>query len=191
MILDVQDTSGKIVIADMQGAVTLRDSSGTIEVRNVAGPLNIAKESGDIRVTGVLGATTIASGSGQMRLERLGALRIEHSDGNLDISDIASAFLMNRGGNIHVNRVKQDLNIDDDGGEIEVCDVGGPVAIRDTSGQIRACRTGALLVDDTSGDITVDGAPSVDVRTKESGQVKVRNVAGVVHVPQNIALNRN
>jgi len=189
--LRVRDTSGKIEIRGMSGAVEIHDTSGTLSVRNLAGPLTIDKESGDIAVTDVAGATRIASHSGQMRLARLADLQITSSDGNLDITGVAAARLTNRGGNIRVTGVKGDLAIDDDTGEIVLDDVSGQVTIRDTSGQIRATRTGPITVNDTSGDIVVSRAASLDVVTKEGGQVKVAGVSGEVRVPAGTTLIRH
>lgn len=188
--LRVRDTSGKIELSGMSGAVEIHDGSGTLSVRDVAGPLAIEKESGDIVVSGVTGATRLASHSGQIRLERLAGLEVTSSDGNLTVTDVATARLVNRGGNIRVTGVKGDLSIDDDTGEIELDDVAGRVTIRDTSGQIRAARTGPITVNDTSGDIVVSRAASLDVVTKEGGQVKVAGIAGSVQVPAGITLIR-
>lgn len=189
-MLKVRDTSGKIEISEMNGAVAVEDGSGTVAVRGLKGPLKIDKQSGDIRVEDVSGTTTVASQSGQLRFVRVGELNVTASDGNLDVSQAGSARLINKGGNIRVSDVKGSVNIDDDSGEIQVAQVGGDVTIRDTSGQIRATDVGVLTVDDTSGDLTVDGARSVNVRTKESGQVKTRNVLGDVRVPPGITLAR-
>lgn len=189
-LLKVRDTSGKIEISTMKNAVEVNDGSGTLAVRGVTGPLRIEKDSGDIRVEDVAGATIIQSHSGQMRLQRLGELEVTESDGNLQVADIGSARLFSKGGNVRVDGVKYNLEIEDDSGEVYVRDVGGAVTIRDSSGQIRAARVGALTVDDTSGDVVVDGASAVNVRSKESGQVKVRGVSGEVRVPPGITLNR-
>lgn len=189
-VLNIRDTSGKIEVSDIQSAVEVHDGSGTLAVRHVKGPLTIDKESGDVRVQDVLGTTTIASRSGQLHFLRVGELNVTASDGNLDVIDAGSARLVNKGGNIRVSGVKGSVHIDDDSGEIEVSQVGGDVDIRDTSGQIRASHVGALRIDDTSGDVVVDGARSVNIRTKESGQVKVKNVAGEVNIPPGITLAR-
>jgi DUF4097 and DUF4098 domain-containing protein YvlB len=189
-VLQVRDTSGKIEISNMNSAVEVNDGSGTLAVRRVKGPLNIEKESGDVRVEDVSGTTTVSSRSGQLQFLRVGELNVTASDGNLDVTDAGSVRLVNKGGNIRVPAVKGSVNIDDDSGEVQVSQVGGDVTIRDTSGQIRVSNVGALIVDDTSGDVFVDGARSVNVRTKESGQVKLKNVAGEVHVPPGITLAR-
>ncbi len=189
-VLNIRDTSGKIEISDVNSAVGVHDGSGTLAVRHVKGPLNIDKESGDVRVQDVSGTTTIACRSGQMQFQRVGELNVTKSDGNLEVRDAGSARLVNKGGNIRVSGVTDSVHIDDDSGEIQVSQVGGDVFIRDTSGQVRASHVGAFTVDDTSGDVVVDGARSVNVRTKESGQVKLKNIEGEVHVPPGIKLAR-
>jgi len=75
-------------------------------------------------------------------------------------------------------------------GKIQVSDVEGNVKIRDTSGQIRVSHVGSVIIDDTTGDITVRQAMSLSVRQKESGQVKVSAVSGSVEAPPKIELRR-
>jgi len=189
-VLNIRDTSGVIEISGINSAVEVHDTSGTLAVRHVKGPLSIDKESGDVKVEDVIGTVTLASRSGQLQFLRVGELNVTASDGNLDVSGTGSARLINKGGNIRISGVNGSVRIDDDSGEIQVSQVGGDVSIRDTSGQIRASHVGALTVDDTSGDLVVDGAQSVNVRTKESGQVKLKNIAGEINVPPGITLAR-
>ncbi len=180
MKVRLHDTSGKIELAAVQGDVEIDDGSGTLAVRELGGNLRVRKQSGDIRIEDVRGATILNSHSGQSHLARLNALTVEDSDGNLDVSDVASARIHNRGGNIRVDRVKGGVEIDDDSGEIVVADVVGAVQIRDTSGQIRTARTGAVTILDTSGDVTVVQAHSLYINAKESGEGLVRRVEGQV-----------
>ncbi|MDP9263373.1 MAG: DUF4097 domain-containing protein [Acidobacteriota bacterium] len=180
MKVRLHDTSGKVELVAVRGDVETDDGSGTLAVWQLGGALRLRKQSGDIRVEEVRGPTVINSHSGQIHLARLNALEVEASDGNLDVSDVASARIHNRGGNISVQRVKGDVEIDDDSGEIVVADVAGAVHIRDTSGQIRTARTGAVTIQDTSGDVTVVQAASLHINAKESGEVMVRSVEGQV-----------
>lgn len=180
MKVRLHDTSGKIELVAVRGDVEIDDGSGALAVWQLGGALRIRKQSGDIRVEEVRGATVINSHSGQSHLARLNALEVDGSDGNLDISDVASASIHNRGGNVRVERVKGDLEIDDDSGEIVVSDVSGAVHISDTSGQIRTARTGAVTILDTSGDVTVVQAASLHINAKESGEAMVRRVEGPV-----------
>lgn len=189
-VLQVRDTSGIIRITDVKAPIDIRDGSGTLSVIGVQGDLTIAKDSGDIVVERVTGMTKINSQSGQMKLRNLAQVDIEHSDGNLDLTDVGTAHVRNNSGNIRITTGSGPVDIDDESGEIYVADVKGDLKIRDTSGQIRVLRSGAVSINDTDGDITVQQAPSVAVLQKESGQVKVSEVSGAVEVPPGIALKR-
>lgn len=189
--LVVKDTSGKIEISSMRNGVDIADTSGTLSVRDVAGPVRIGKESGDIRIADVAGSVLVESRSGQMRLRNLGPLDIAASDGNLDIVGVQQAEIHNRGGNINLAEVAGPLTIDDDGGEIVVSGVRGPAEIHDTSGQIRLARMAAVTIYDTSGDVRVSHASSLDIKTKESGAVKVAAISGPVAVPPGITIKKD
>lgn len=188
--LTLRDTSGVIEVSGMQGEVEIDDGSGTLSVRQLAGPLRVRKESGDIRIEEVAGATSIHSRSGQMKLRRLGELKIEASEGNVDVSDVAGARIQNAGGNLNLTHIHGDLVLDDDSGEIVVTDVAGQVVVRDDSGQIRVTRAGQVEISDTSGDVTVQHAAGLRVLSKESGEVKVRNIGGQVEVAAGVKLKQ-
>lgn len=188
--LELEDTSGKIEIAGMRADVAVRDSSGTFWARDLSGALDLVKESGDIRIERVGGATSIQSHSGQMTLRNLQAVEIKESDGNIDASQLASARIHNKGGNVKVTSVAGDLQIDDDSGELVISDVRGALEIRDTSGQVRTQNTGAVTIRDSSGDVTVRNAPAVRVLEKESGAVKISQVSGSVEAPPGIEIKR-
>jgi hypothetical protein len=189
-VLQVRDTSGIIRITDMKAPVDIHDGSGTLSVVGVQGDVTIAKDSGDIIVERVNGMTKIDSKSGQMKLRNLAQVDIEHSDGNLDLTDVGTAHVRNNSGNLRITTGSGPLDIDDESGEIYIADVRGDIKIRDTSGQIRVLRSGAVTINDTDGDITVQQAPSVAVLQKESGQVKVSEISGAVSVPPGIELKR-
>lgn len=188
--LTVRDTSGVLEISGMQSAVEIDDGSGTLAVRQLGGPLRVRKESGDVRIEDVAGATTIHSRSGQMKLRRLGELKIEASEGNVDLSDAASAQIQNAGGNLNIARIRGDLMVDDESGEIVITDVPGRVVVRDDSGQIRITRAGQVEISDTSGDVTVQNAGALRVLSKESGEVKVRNIGSQVVVAAGVKLKQ-
>ncbi len=79
--------------------------------------------------------------------------------------------------------------MDNEAGEIVLSRVRGSVDVRDTSGQIRAEDTGPLTIRDTSGDITVRRAASLNVVTKESGQIKAGSISGTINVPAGFKVN--
>jgi hypothetical protein len=188
--LVVVDTSGKIEVSDLRGDVSVHDGSGTFSARGLSGNLDLEKQSGDILVEDVAGQTNLLSRSGQMKLRRLQGLDIRDSDGNIDVQQVGTASIHNRGGNLRVSEASGNVTIDDEAGEIVVSGVKGILDIRDTSGQIRADHTGAITIRDTSGDIRVQDASHVRILTKESGQVKLRSISGLVEVPPGITVSR-
>jgi len=188
--LEVRDTSGIIRISQMNAPVDVHDGSGTLMISDVHAPVTVVKESGDIEVERVRDVTKISSQTGQMKLHDIVRLEIEESDGNLEVLNTGPTRIRNRGGNLRISNVKGALEIEDESGEIQVSDVDGEVKIRDTSGQIRVSHVGSVIIDDTTGDITVRQAMSLSVRQKESGQVKVSAVSGSVEAPPKIELRR-
>lgn len=189
--LTVHDTSGKIEISAMQGDVDVADTSGTFSARDLAGSLQLGKESGDIYLANIAGNTLIESRSGQMKLRNLGALQVSASNGNLDLAGARQAEIRNLDGNINVAQVSGALAIDDTSGEIRVSGVSGPTVIHDTSGQIRLERVAAVTVFDTSGDLRIDRAASLDLKQKESGEVKLSGITGPVDLPPGITAKRD
>src|SRR5262249_59104836 len=124
-------------------------------ISDVDAPGTVGKESGDIEVERVRDVTKISSQTGQMKLHDIVRLEIEECDGNLEVVNTGPSRIRNRGGNLRISNVKGTLEIEDESGEIQVSDVDGEVKIRDTSGQIRVSHVGSVVIDDTSGDITV------------------------------------
>jgi hypothetical protein len=187
--LEIWDTSGKIEITEMKGAVAIEDGSGTVALHDLGGALILRKKSGDVKISDIRGATTIESDTGQMDIRRTGKLDIRNAHGNITVADAGSVHVHSRGGNLKVSDVKGDLNIDDESGEIVINRVGGDVDIRDTSGQIRAADTGPLRIRDTSGDITVHRAASLDVIAKESGKIAAEGISGNIKVPSGFRIS--
>jgi hypothetical protein len=188
--LEIRDTSGIIEITEMKGDVEVQDGSGTVALRNLSGGVLLQKKSGDVKISDVSGAVTIESETGQMDIRRTGTLDIRDANGNITIADAGSARVRSRGGNLRISGVKRDLNVDNESGEIVITRVGGKVEVRDTSGQIRVEDTGPISIHDTSGDIAVRRAASLDVVTKESGRIAVGEIAGPVHVPAGFKVNQ-
>ncbi|MGH9603710.1 MAG: hypothetical protein ACRD24_15125, partial [Terriglobales bacterium] len=60
----------------------------------------------------------------------------------------------------------------------------------DDSGQIRVTRAGQVEISDTSGDVTVHSAAGLRVHSKESGEVKVRNIGSQVEVAVGVKLKQ-
>ena len=109
--LVVEDGSGFIDIANIQGAVDIDDGSGSIDIRNV-GSVDIDDGSGSINVETVAADVMVDDGSGQIDIAAVG--------GTVTIDDGS--------GSIRVRDVSGDLVIVDDGsGSLEFNDIRGTV----------------------------------------------------------------
>lgn len=99
--LDLDDSSGGIVIRDAAGAVRVEDSSGEIEIEGVRGDVTIRDSSGEIDVRDVTGAVTIEDdSSGGIRVEKTtGAVRVrDDSSGDIDVLDVGGDFVVDSDG---------------------------------------------------------------------------------------------
>ena len=110
--LDVDDSSGSLVIENVLGDIRVDDSSGSIRMSNVGGTVDIEDGSGSIMVGGVGGDISIDDGSG-----------------SINVDDVKGSVIVEDGsGSITVNGVGQDLIIVDDGsGSINYKNVQGKV----------------------------------------------------------------
>lgn len=157
LALDVLDTSGDVVIADV-AALSMSDDSGDIDVRRVPGPVSIGDDSGEIRLSAV----------GRVDIDDLsGGIVIEDATGDVTVRDEESGDLLLDGvvgdvsivhgsGEIQCFDIEGDVDITDGSGGIEVQRVSGRVSIRDGSGDIDAIDVGSLeVLSDTSGDVNL------------------------------------
>lgn len=111
MTVDIDDGSGSMDVADIEGDVSIDDGSGSIDVRNVAN-LKIDDGSGSISVESASGDVSIVDGSG--------SITVRHVGGSVTIDDGS--------GSIKVSDVEKDLVIVDDGsGGLTHSDVRGRV----------------------------------------------------------------
>lgn len=115
MAVRIDDGSGWISVADIEGAIDIDDGSGSIEISNV-GPVDIDDGSGTIDVSGVRGDVFIDDGSGRIDVSRV--------EGSVTIDDGS--------GGIHVVDVSGDLVVLDAGsGGIDFRDVRGHIEVED------------------------------------------------------------
>lgn len=139
--LDVTDTSGDMELSDV-GSARIEDSSGDMLLTNINGSLGITDSSGEIRVVSVSGMVQLEDSSGGIDIEDVrgdvkivsdaaGDIAITKVTGNAEIANDSS-------GNITIRDVKRNVKIDNDSsGDINVTDVGGSFSvIIDSSGNI-------------------------------------------------------
>ncbi len=109
----IHDGSGKVVVHDLSGDLTVHDGSGSIEVHNVDGSVVLEDGSGSIDIHG--------AGSVEIREDGSGSIEIEDVQGNVEIGVDGS-------GSIEAGNIGGDFTVHKDGsGSIEARGVRGEV----------------------------------------------------------------
>lgn len=120
MMLEINDRSGDISIANVNNSVEIDDRSGDVSVENVNGNLIIEDNSGDLSLRNINGAVNVEDKSGDVVIVKVtGAVKVEDNSGDITLRDI--------GGNI---------NVRDSSGDIDVRDAQGVVDVTDTRGDV-------------------------------------------------------
>lgn len=118
LIIELDDGSGDINLADVSGDLSIDDGSGGIEIARVTGDVQINDGSGDVRVEEVTGSVRLEDGSGDLELSNISADVHVLGDGS---------------GDIRIATVGGNVTVDDDGsGDIRVRDVMGSFETGDT-----------------------------------------------------------
>jgi hypothetical protein len=139
--IDVTDSSGDLELSDV-GTSRVEDSSGDLLLKNINGSLSVKDSSGAIRVITVAGNVDVEDSSDNIDIEDVhGDVKVlSDSSGDIAIAKVTgNAEVVNdSSGDITVHDVKKDVKIDNDSsGDINVTDVGGNFSvIADTSGNI-------------------------------------------------------
>ncbi|MDY6946083.1 MAG: DUF4097 family beta strand repeat-containing protein [Pseudomonadota bacterium] len=148
--LDVTDTSGDLELSDV-GTSKVDDSSGDMLLKNINGSLAIDDSSGEIRVISVAGRVQVEDSSGGIDIEdvRGDVMIINDSSGDITIAKVTGdvEIANDSSGDITVRDVKRNVKIDNDSsGNINVTDVGGSFSvIIDSSGSILYERVGGSV----------------------------------------------
>ena len=115
LALEIEDTSGDIVVEGVAAKVRIDDNSGGIRVRDV-GDLWISDSSGEIEIRGVKGSVEID----------------DDSSGEIEVYDVTGSVHVRRdsSGSIDVSRVGGDFTVGRDGsGSIDYADIKGKIDI--------------------------------------------------------------
>ena len=115
MALRVDDGSGSIDIADIEGDIDIDDGSGPIDIRNV-GKVDIDDGSGAIEVTGARGDVFVEDGSGSIDVSRIeGSVTIDDGSGGIRVGDVSGDLVV-------IDAGSGGLDFDNVRGRIEVED---------------------------------------------------------------------
>lgn len=144
MAVDIDDSSGSMEVGGT-GETRIDDSSGSILVRQVEGPLWIDDSSGEIDVRGVSGDVEIEDGSGELDVaDVLGTVHVRDGSGSISVFDVQRDVVIDSdgSGSISVRDVRGDFRVGRDGsGGIRYSGIGGQVDIpRDKRDRARGSR---------------------------------------------------
>lgn len=101
-----------------------------------------------------------------VKVPKSATLKINDSSGDMEVTDVQAATIVDSSGDQHVARIAGNLDVSDSSGEIKVAAVGGEFRVKDSSGDVD--------VDGVQGDVIVE----ID----SSGDLDIRHIAGNVHV---------
>ncbi len=112
--LIITDSSGDILIENINNDIYLDDGSGTIQIYNIDGLVNVIDGSGNIAINNIQANVTIQS----------------DGSGNINISQVAGDVTIGAdgSGNIAVSNINGDFSLGQDGsGSVNYANIGGQV----------------------------------------------------------------
>ena len=130
LFLDIQDSSGSILVNSMKHGVLIDDSSGSVGLSNIIGNVDIKDGSGSLKIKKITGNLTIDDGSGSITINNVeGDINIEDGSGSIVVNDVIGSVNVDDGsGSINVNRVSKDFVLVDDGsGRVSIAGIEGKV----------------------------------------------------------------
>jgi len=98
--LNIDDSSGSILVRDATGTVDIDDSSGEVEVFGVAGDVHVDDGSGGIEIRDVAGSVYLEDGSGSISVEEVGQNVVVDNDGSgsINVQNVQGDFLVRNDG---------------------------------------------------------------------------------------------
>jgi hypothetical protein len=144
MAVDIDDSSGSMEVGGT-GETRIEDSSGSILVREIEGPLWIDDSSGEIDVKGVSGDVEIEDGSGEVDVANVGGtVHVRDGSGSISVYQVEGDVIVDSdgSGSISVRDVRGDFRVGRDGsGGIRYSGIAGQVDIpRDKRDRTRGGR---------------------------------------------------
>lgn len=143
MQVDIEDGSGEMIVRGT-GDLVIDDGSGEIDVADIDGSVRIEDGSGEVMVARVRGDVTIDDGSGEVTVSDItGSLTLDDGSGSIDIAGIDGSVRIpdDGSGDLDVRDVGGDLIVSDKGtGNIDHSDVRGRVDIPDLDRKRRRWR---------------------------------------------------
>lgn len=213
-VLHVRARSGSLRIESRPGLSEVRARGrACASSEELLGALTIEAQRGDGRVRIDVPEVEMDFGLGGRRYARLDLVievpenieaEVEDGSGEIDIRGVGRLRLVDGSGEVYLEDIRGDVDVEDGSGELSVDNVQGHVVIDDDSGELRVTRvTGDVRVDDDSGEIDIrdvtgsvtvdDGSGDIDVDNVGgdftvidggSGDIDYRNVQGRIDIPR-------
>ncbi|MBL4941181.1 MAG: DUF4097 family beta strand repeat protein [Colwellia sp.] len=139
MMLDINDSSGDLLLSNIHAHIELIDGSGGIDITHVIGNLTLNDGSGELNIAHIRGDVTIKDGSGDMQLDDIqGNVNINDGSGSIHAQNITGTAVLEDGsGDMMVRNVEGMVTIEDGSGDIDVQSVGGLKLLETGSGGLR------------------------------------------------------
>lgn len=136
----------------------------------------------------LLGFTRYAYIDVTVDVPKTAMLEVEDSSGDLQVSEVQGAKIVDSSGDQRVEHIAGDLDIGDSSGEIRIADVRGGLRLKDSSGDVD--------VDGIQGDVlvTVDSSGDLDIRHVDGGVHILNDSSGAIeieNVKRDVAIDKD
>jgi DUF4097 and DUF4098 domain-containing protein YvlB len=130
----ITDSSGPIIVRELDSSLTIDDGSGSIEIKDVIGEVRVDDFSGSIVIEDIEGNVVV--------IDRSGSIAIEYVVGDVQVKDGT--------GSIMIGAVDGNVSVSDSSGSIDVQSIKKNVFI-----VIREGGSGDVIVEGIKGKITI------------------------------------
>ncbi len=113
--LEVDDSSGSIIIRDVSGDIDIEDGSGSLQMSNVGGNVRIEDGSGSVSVEGVGGDISINDGSGSITVKDVrGSVVVDDGSGSINVTDVDADLIIKEDGSGSLNFARIEGRVEKD-----------------------------------------------------------------------------
>ncbi|MBD3401730.1 DUF4097 family beta strand repeat protein [candidate division GN15 bacterium] len=159
-IIDVENTIGSIALTDVEGELEITNSYGTISFDDCRGELYVENMYGDVSLRDTDGEVSIKNSGAITVREHVGPLRIDNTNGIVDIADVRGNLVaFNTFQPLVIRDVEGDVRLENANASLTVSDVTGRADATNRFGAIRASHlSGPMRLRNENGsiDLTVD-----------------------------------
>lgn len=168
------------------GDVTVQNRSGTIAVADVEGSLQVNNEYGNTTARNIAGNVRIESRSSDLVLREIGgSARVNSLYSNLDISQIGGeVHVQTQSGELEAERINGPLTVRADYTAMNIGEIGGQVQVQSRSGNLTVTGVPSLRFDGEYTDLNasrITGVEGVQVQNR-SAEVALTGVEGPARV---------